>query len=309
MPFSSLEEATGIVPYNMLNDYMFRAVLQSNNFVLCGLIRALLHLPEDIPLKAEITNPIMLGETIEKKEFRLDINVIINDTIHTNLEMQVANQLNWKNRSLTYLCRSFDQLNHGKDYADIKPVIHIGFLNFTLFENHAQFYAEYQFMNTENHQIYSDNLKLYVLDLTQINAATPEDKSYQIDYWASLFKAKTWEDMKMLAEKNKYLEEATQTIFRMSAEEQVIKRCRDREDYYSDLRSYDQELARRASVLAEMDQTIAEKDNIIAEKDQAIAEKLQAIAEKDNTIAEKDNTIAQLQKEMAELKQKLNTQP
>lgn len=30
--------------------------------------------------------------------------------------------------------------------------------------------------------------------LYQIELATDEDKAYQIDYWARLFKAKTWED-------------------------------------------------------------------------------------------------------------------
>ena len=36
----------GEVSYNMTNDYMFRAVLQSNNKVLRGLICSLLHLKE-----------------------------------------------------------------------------------------------------------------------------------------------------------------------------------------------------------------------------------------------------------------------
>ncbi|MBD5542620.1 MAG: hypothetical protein HDR00_15785 [Lachnospiraceae bacterium] len=34
----ALQEAHGTIPYGMTNDYMFRAVLQSNNNVLRGLI-------------------------------------------------------------------------------------------------------------------------------------------------------------------------------------------------------------------------------------------------------------------------------
>lgn len=132
LPFSSLQEAHGAIPYNMTNDYMFRAVLQSNNKVLCGLVRSLLHLSEDIPLTAEITNPIVLGESINDKEFRLDVNVNLNNSTILNLEMQIANKLNWPNRSISYLCRSFNQLNKGEDYNDIKPVIHIGFLDYTI---------------------------------------------------------------------------------------------------------------------------------------------------------------------------------
>lgn len=33
-----------------------------------------------------------------------------------------------------------------------------------------------------------------MLDISQIELATDEDKAYKMDYWAKLFKAKTWED-------------------------------------------------------------------------------------------------------------------
>lgn len=190
----ALQNATGKLPFGMTNDYLFRAVFQKNNYALCGLIRALLHIAEDIPLTAEITNPIILGESISDKEFRLDINVIINRYQQLNLEMQVADHLNWPNRSLCYLCRSFDQLNHGEAYTNIKPIIHIGFLDFTLFKDYPEFYSKYLMMNTQNHNIYSDKFDLRVLDLNHIELATDEDRQYQIDYWAAPFKAKTWED-------------------------------------------------------------------------------------------------------------------
>lgn len=151
-------------------------------------------------------------------------------------------------------------------------VIHIGFLNFTLFEEEPQFYAKYKFMNIENHRIYSDNLELCVLDLTQIELATEEDKAYQIDNWAELFKSKTWEEMKMLAEKNKYIEEAAKTVYRMSAEEQVIKRCRDREDYYSDIRSYQKEIAKKDAQLAEIMAQNAELQKRIKEMEAKLDE-------------------------------------
>ena len=92
--FQSLQDAHGAIPYNMTNDYMFRAVLQTNNKVLRGLICSLLHLSSEEIISAEITNPIILGESIENKEFRLDIHVLLNNNTIINLEMQVANMLN-----------------------------------------------------------------------------------------------------------------------------------------------------------------------------------------------------------------------
>ncbi|MDE7176183.1 MAG: Rpn family recombination-promoting nuclease/putative transposase [Lachnospiraceae bacterium] len=241
----SLQGAHGELPYGMTNDYMFRAVLQSNNKVLRGLICSLLHLSESEVNSVVITNPIVLGESVENKEFRLDINVILNNDTLINLEMQVTNSLNWRDRSVMYLCRSFDQLNHGQDYGNAKPAVHIGLLDYTLFIDQPEFYASYKLINLKTHQTYSDGLTLNVLDLTRIDLATEEDKKYHIHEWAKLFKATTWEEIKMLASTNEYLQEAAETIFRMSADDLIRKQCREREEYYQDLRNYERAIAEK----------------------------------------------------------------
>lgn len=82
-----------------------------------------------------------------------------------------------------------------------------------------------------------------------------------------LFKATTWEEIKMLASTNEYFQEASDTIFRMSADDLVRKRCRDREEYYQDLRSYERKI--------ELDRLEHEQDlKIIAEKDALISQLL-----------------------------------
>lgn len=124
-----------------------------------------------------ITNPIILGEAVENKEFRLDINVPLNDQTMINLEMQVANKLNWKHRSVMYLCRSFDSLNHGQDYSKAKPAVHIGFLDYTLFDEHPEFYFIYKLLNVKTYPKYSDSIALSVVDLSRIDLATEEDKN------------------------------------------------------------------------------------------------------------------------------------
>ena len=65
----SYMEATGVIAYNMTNNYMFRFILQQNKKVLKGLICALLHLKPE--------------------------------------------------RSLNYLCRSFDHLYSGQKYEEV----------------------------------------------------------------------------------------------------------------------------------------------------------------------------------------------
>ena len=55
----------------------------------------------------------------------------------------------------------------------------------------------------------------------------------------------------MLAEKNEYLQEAAGTMFRLTAEEQIRKRCRDREEYYQDMRNYERYIAQQENELSD----------------------------------------------------------
>ena len=109
-----LSSAAGKIKYGLTNDYMFRAVLQSNNVVLKNLISALLHLKEEEITSVMLQNPIELGKSIRGKDFQLDIVVLLNNDAVINLEMQVINKGNWTERSLSYLCRTYDGLERGQ---------------------------------------------------------------------------------------------------------------------------------------------------------------------------------------------------
>ena len=271
--------ANGQIQYPMKNDYMFRAVLQTNETVLKNLISALLHLKLSDIISADIKNPIELGKQVDEKEFFLDIKVCLNNCTIINLEMQVLNEGNWPERSLSYLCRTFDNLTRGIEYEEVKTAIHIGFLSFTLFKDYPEFYATYKLQNIKNEHIYTDKFQLSVVDLTNISLATEEDRKYQIDYWAALFKATTWEEIKVLAEKNPAIKEASETMYQLSKEEEIKLRCEAREDYY-------RRQKRTERIEAEYKAAKAETANIkvlLAEKDAEIAKlkaELEAKAQK-----------------------------
>ena len=81
------------------------------------------------------------------------------------------------------------------------------------------------------HRIYSDKFQVNVLELKQIELATEEDKKWNLDFWAKLFKARTWEELRMIAKDNEYFTEASNTLCDLYADFNVRERCRDREDY------------------------------------------------------------------------------
>ncbi len=70
-----------------------------------------------------------------------------------------------------------------------------------------------------------------MVDLNKTELATDEDKKYGIDKWAKLFKANTWEAVKMLAKEDIYINEASKTIYELCADFEVKKRCWEREEF------------------------------------------------------------------------------
>lgn len=235
---TSYKDAIGRPSYGLTNDYMFRAVFQKNEIARKGLISSVLHMkPEEIQ-SVTILNPIKLGEQIEDKEFVLDLEVLLNNNHVLNIEMQMTNQHNWQDRSLSYLCRSFDQLYRGEDFSDTKPATHIGFLSFAPFPDTPEFNATYKLLNVKNHTVYSDKFTLCVVDLTHIELATEDDKAWQTDYWARLFTATTWEDVKMIAENDIHMQAAAETMYELSADEMIQQRCRARNDYMKQVNTH-----------------------------------------------------------------------
>lgn len=293
--------ATGPIPYTMLNDYMFRAILQKNERVLRGLIGSLLHLSQDDIKTVEITNPIRLGDEIDSKTFILDIHLQLNNDTNINLEMQVLNEGDWTDRSLSYLCRTFDHLYAGESYADSCRAIQIGILDYTLFPDKPEFYAEYRMMNVKNHHIYSDKLQLHVLELDQIERATEEDRRFGIDRWARLFKATTWEEICMTSALNEFLSEAAEEMYRLNEQDIIRQQCRAREEFQLRQRRAQRRMEEQHRKMEEQSRAIEEQSREIEKMQHTLTERQQTLAEQQQLLSEKDLQIEQLREQLAKL--------
>lgn len=181
-----------------------------------------------------------------------------------NLEMQVVNYHDWSERSLNYLCRLFNNLNKGNDYCATLPAIQIGILDFTPFPENPNFYSKNLMMDTETHHVYSSKFAIHVLDLKQINNASSEDKHWGLDNWAKLFKATTWEDVKMIAANNKYLTEAANTMHELYSDREMRRQKENREDFICRQKRDQRMLKDQADIIAEKDSALARQADEIA---------------------------------------------
>ena len=121
-------------------------------------------------------------------------------------------------------------------------------------------------MNLKNHNVCSNKFQLSVLDLTCVHLATDEDRQYHIDHWATLFKAKTWEDIKVLAQNNEYIATASNTIFKLTQEEQIRLQCEARGDFYRRQRSVQKQLQNAETENARLKEEIERLKALLAQR-------------------------------------------
>ena len=134
--------------------------------------------------------------------------------------------------------------------------------------------------------------------VTCIERATKEDKLRGIYYWAKLFKATTWEEIKMLAGNNTFLEEAAETVYRLSAEEKIRMQCEAREDYYRQQRYIQKRLDKLKELEAREQDMIAntamlEERAVELQEDNATLKENNAALQEDNATLQENNVALQ----------------
>lgn len=286
---------SGQLPFRMTNDLIFKYLLQQNEFVLKALIAAFLEIPLTSIRNIKITNPISLSDDLYEKEMILDVRVELNDDAIINLEMQVLNTHEWPERSLSYLCKCFDNLKKGQPYSMVKSAYHLGFLDYTLFPEDPHFYSQYMLSNPDSGKIYSSKFKLCVVDLTLREAATRIDKKFHRDLWASFFKSTNWEDLYMLASKDKSIESAVKTVEELAKEERIKDMARAHEDW----------------ILQQMDfhgyyiDQLKNRDHIIYEKEKEVDSLNRQLTYQQNELLSANSKITAQSEEIDELKAQL----
>ena len=316
-----LAKASGPMEDTLKNDMMFHMVMSRTGSGLKGLICALKGLREEEVREVTILNPISYGEYLQK-EIIVDTLVELNNNEILNIELQVQKDPGWIKRSLLYLCRAYDNIRgNDKDYDSLKPTTHIGILDHDLFPEYPEFYARYLLTNVENGNVYTTIFGMNVLSLNRTELATREDRENRLDYWAEVFRAETWEELRKLAEQSQTFAEVAEAMYQVSADEHarsILRARRKYEEVHTTLvnakaraeakladaeKRHTMEIDAKDREITAKDQEITAKDQEIATKDQEIATKDQEIATKDCLLEEKDREIEQLRRQLEEAKQ------
>lgn len=198
-------------------DFCFQELMEDKE-ILRGFCGAILQVSPE-----EIEDIILLPKQLRKKHKEekygiLDVHVRLNNGERMNIEMQSISYDYWQERSLFYLAKMYtDQIHEGEDYENLKKCIHVGILDFTLF-NHDRYYSRFHIWEDTSRELYTDKFEIHILELPKL--AKQEYPQTELLRWAQFFGAKSREEIQMLAEKDEYIQKAYRRLEEMSADEQ-----------------------------------------------------------------------------------------
>ena len=198
-------------------DFCFKELMEEPE-VRRGFISAVLGIrPEEI-IQTTLLPTHLRKESQEEKLGILAVRVLLNGDIQINMEMQVAPFELWAERSLFYLGKMYiDQIKEGEDYDVLKKCIHIGILDFVMFQEDEEFYSRFHIWEDQRHRKYTDKLEVHILELPKLDRYRyPQTELLK---WARFINAERKEDLEMIAKTDKFLGKAYEALTNLSADE------------------------------------------------------------------------------------------
>ena len=233
------------------SDIVFKKVFakEENKDLLISLLESIL----DVKIEnLEVQNPEIPKDMAYNKSIVLDIKAKINNSIICDIEIQVKNENNIHDRSLSYMVRlASNELKVGQDYKKLSKTIVINILNFEYFKRNSYHnIAHMKFEKTtkeayvnlgykKEDEVVSENLEMHFIELPKFKKKNPNIEN-KLNQWLWLISGEE-EKIKMARYENEEVKKAIEVIDEMSMDPKewaaYDSRLRGIWDYYAGMKS------------------------------------------------------------------------
>ena len=215
-------EQNNIRKYNLKNDVIFKAFFarKGNEEYLIDFLNAVLKIDiKHIEIRQEVS--IERISEIEKGG-RLDIQAYVNDGTIVNIEMQMRNEYNIKQRTKYYGASEvkIESIESGIDYNEMKDVIMINILGYDIFEYNEYVSDTVIVLDKHREEEVITGLKWYFIELPKFRRANP-NMDEKINQWLAFIDDYDRGLIKMAEEKNETLQKARKEMDCLTGDEEV----------------------------------------------------------------------------------------
>lgn len=222
---------------NLKNDIIFKTFFsrKGNEEFLIDFLNSLLKIEiKEIIIREEVNLEKL---SVDQKGGRLDLQAELNDGIIVNIEMQVSNNYNIKERTAYYSSKVISkETKKGTPYEDIKQVIMINILNYEMlgFEE----YVSETSIVLDKHREYEvlKGIKWYFIELPKFRKIHP-DMNEKINQWLAFIDDNDRGLIEVAEKKNKTLKKARIEMDYLTGDEEVQRLAELREKWEMDYNS------------------------------------------------------------------------
>ena len=202
---------------------------EGNQHILQAFLSDILEIPYESINNIIVLNSEIMPENIIEKYSRMDIKMTVDGNRLINVEMQIKDEGDYKDRSMYYLSKLYgNQLKSGDGYGKLNQCISINVLNFILFDEWTDFHSSFRMREDKHNSVLTDNFIAHYFELKKIGKNF--DKNNKQELWLRLINAETEDELDMLQQTGvKSIQDAVVVLHKMSADEKTRELAETRE--------------------------------------------------------------------------------
>ena len=224
----------------LTSDYVFKRVFarEENNSMLKDFLEAILNIHIN---KVEVKNPELTPNMADEKLGILDLKLDIDNKRVVDVEMQVSNEHNIKERSSTYLSKlAAEQLKAKQNYKELKKIITINILKYNYLKRNAYHsIARMKYMNTnptefvdmgynKEEEEATNTFEMHFIELPKFKQKNP-DCNTKLEQWLWLIDGSKEEKVEMSAKENEEINKTVEELNKLSKNPDEVAKYEERE--------------------------------------------------------------------------------
>ena len=234
---NNVTEDTNVTRLPLTSDYVFKRIFarEENNSMLKDFLEAILNIHIN---KVEVKNPELTPNMADEKLGILDLKLDIDNEKVVDVEMQVSNEHNIKERSSTYLSKlAAEQLKAKQNYKELKKIITINILKYNYLERnsyHSIAKMKYEntkpieFVDKKEEEEATNTFEMHFIELPKFKEKNP-DCNTKLEQWLWLIDGSKEEKVKMSAKENEEINKTVKELNKLSQNPEEVAKYEERE--------------------------------------------------------------------------------
>lgn len=215
-------------------DLVFKKIFGdvNNTDILTDFLATVLEINPSEITEVEILDNEVVPDILISKFSRLDLRITINRTTSVNIEIQVLNYGNYKERTLFYWAKMYTgELQKKEDYLNLKNTIAINVIDFNLFDC-KEYHSTFKVFEENRHELLTDKFRIDFLELRKAKeckerGSMTDKKQMWMDFLNT--NAEDDETLDRLSTGSSIMKKAVAVLRKMSADEKELYEIEQRE--------------------------------------------------------------------------------